>query len=613
MRKYGWLIVLTLIFSMVSGTASAQDTTCNLNSEEAYISRGRERWTDEEWEESIVDFNCALQINPQNMRALFSRGYAYAELREYTSAEADYNVVLANNPNDSAALNNRGNIYSSRGEYERALADYDRSIELRNDEKFIPYYNRGSVYLELGDYERALSDLNESLALNSGYDQAYLARGHVYRALGDNRSNADWAEYVNLVRKRTIDRDAASAMRGEVLGMSEGSVFSIPFEAGAGQLVRVAANTKVGSELDPLLVVLAPDGTAVAADDDSGINLDAVARFTAPASGTYTLLVTHAGGGSEGEAVLTLSITGQVASVPTTTGNATATSATPIPQVVETGDTLTETFLTYNLAVNDTAVVFTTGFDRLNLRQGPGISFEIIGRLFREDTVTLLEGPRKADGYAWWRVRTQDGVEGWAVERVETEQTLQPALAIGAEVIVTTDEDALRMREGAGRNFTIVTQLPPGVVAQVIDGPQIAEDLTWWKIRTADGIEGWAVERVEDDRTLSRNTGTLSSVPPSVSVPTPAAVDCSDSPSPRLVVGESGRVMDDDPLPINMRSAAGVSNVKVMEVPAGSVFTVLEGPVCVGRYQWYRVNFDGTEGWIAEGEPGAYYTEPIGG
>jgi uncharacterized protein YgiM (DUF1202 family) len=207
-----------------------------------------------------------------------------------------------------------------------------------------------------------------------------------------------------------------------------------------------------------------------------------VIEYEVETGGTYTLLVTHSNGGSEGPVLLTVTVGGEAA----------------------TG-AQAEVFIDYGLAVNESAVVYTTEGDRLNLRSGPGLDFEIMSKLDRDTVVTLLEGPKKADGYAWWRVRTPDGQEGWAVERVDEEQTLQLALVIGQEAVVTSTEgDMLRVREGAGRDFGIVVQLEPGTVVTVLEGPQVVDDLSWWRIRTADGQEGWAVERVADDRTLAR-------------------------------------------------------------------------------------------------------------
>lgn len=52
----------------------------------------------------------------------------------------------------------------------------------------------------------------------------------------------------------------------------------------------------------------------------------------------------------------------------------------------------------------------------LNLREAPSIHAAVLRKLQPGDTVTILEGPVEADGYTWWRMRTADGLEGWAVE-----------------------------------------------------------------------------------------------------------------------------------------------------------------------------------------------------
>lgn len=137
------------------------------------------------------------------------------------------------------------------------------------------------------------------------------------------------------------------------------------------------------------------------------------------------------------------------------------------------------------------------------MRSGPGLNFEIVGRLERETIVTLLEGPRKADGLAWWRVETADGLSGWSVERVDEEQTLQPPLVIGGEATVyPISGDLLNVREDAGRSFALVTQLAPGVVVTIQDGPQTADGFRWWKIQLPDGTEGWAVDEADGEQTL---------------------------------------------------------------------------------------------------------------
>ncbi len=54
--------------------------------------------------------------------------------------------------------------------------------------------------------------------------------------------------------------------------------------------------------------------------------------------------------------------------------------------------------------------------DRLNLHSKAAIGSNVIQQLKQGEKIIVLEGPVDADGYYWWRIRTADGVEGWAVE-----------------------------------------------------------------------------------------------------------------------------------------------------------------------------------------------------
>ncbi len=64
-------------------------------------------------------------------------------------------------------------------------------------------------------------------------------------------------------------------------------------------------------------------------------------------------------------------------------------------------------------APGDTYAITEAGAN-LNLRASPSLDAAILAKLQPGDTITILEGPVQADGYEWWKMRTTDGVEGWA-------------------------------------------------------------------------------------------------------------------------------------------------------------------------------------------------------
>jgi uncharacterized protein YhaN len=65
------------------------------------------------------------------------------------------------------------------------------------------------------------------------------------------------------------------------------------------------------------------------------------------------------------------------------------------------------------LAAGASAWVTRAGGLPLRLRSGPSLSANVIDRLQPGTQMTLQDGPRNADGHAWWHIRTDDGKAGW--------------------------------------------------------------------------------------------------------------------------------------------------------------------------------------------------------
>jgi uncharacterized protein YgiM (DUF1202 family) len=95
--------------------------------------------------------------------------------------------------------------------------------------------------------------------------------------------------------------------------------------------------------------------------------------------------------------------------------------------------------------------------------------------------------------------------------------------------------------------------------------------------------------------------------------PSEPTADCASvsaaTPPSRLILRERARVSLDDPRPLNMREGPGTAFDVITQIPAGGVLYVLEGPSCSQNYAWYRVDYNGREGWVAEGDASGYYVE----
>lgn len=518
-RRLFSVLILAICLSLSVPVTFAQDCT-DLPDAASYADRGAIAYEQKLYEDTLLDYTCAiaLETDPLTLAGYYNeRGSAHYWLQQDAEANADYSTVIELDPSAGYAYNNLANLYANIGDYELALEYYTLSLELGNgDQLEIAYVNRSSIHISMGNYDLAAEDIQAAVEINGDYADAYLYRGWMFALRNLTVEAAD--DYARwLMMTRLSEREPAYvANRSYITRITDGEVESIAIELNAGDVFSARASATDGDQrVDPLMVLFSPDGDTLIADDDSGINLDAViSGYVAEESGVYTLWLGNGGGfyysGVDGQVNLSLErvrADGEVIEVvaaPTPVATAEGTEVVEVEELQEVEVTEEISFATYRLFANQRAEVYTTEGDRLNLRAGPGLRFDILGKLDKGSLVTLLEGPYKQDGLAWWRVRAEDGSEGWAVERVDEEQTLQLALVVGEDaVVVTTDGDTLNVRSGAGRANDIVVQLPNGATVTLLEvAPELVDGFQWWRVRLPDGREGWTIDRIEGERTL---------------------------------------------------------------------------------------------------------------
>lgn len=88
----------------------------------------------------------------------------------------------------------------------------------------------------------------------------------------------------------------------------------------------------------------------------------------------------------------------------------------------------------------------------------------------------------------------------------------------------------------------------------------------------------------------------------------PATYSCPGTLPIRLTVGGTGRVTPGAPNKI--RSGPSISNPHIATMPGEAAFSVTGGPVCADGYTWWKVNYNGTDGWTASGSASEYWVEP---
>ena len=79
---------------------------------------------------ALSDFTRALKIAPDNRDLLHKRGILWYATKNYENAVLDYNKILEINPNDIKALVTRGDIFLLLNKNEYACADFKRAESL---------------------------------------------------------------------------------------------------------------------------------------------------------------------------------------------------------------------------------------------------------------------------------------------------------------------------------------------------------------------------------------------------------------------------------------------------------------------------------------------------
>ncbi|MBC8249262.1 MAG: SH3 domain-containing protein, partial [Anaerolineales bacterium] len=69
-------------------------------------------------------------------------------------------------------------------------------------------------------------------------------------------------------------------------------------------------------------------------------------------------------------------------------------------------------------------------------------------------------------------------------------------IGVGGYVkVVGAEAEELSYRTGPGLNFARLKLVKDGVILKVLDGPEEADGLTWWRLEDEEGDIGWAADK----------------------------------------------------------------------------------------------------------------------
>ncbi|MDZ4763304.1 MAG: SH3 domain-containing protein [Chloroflexota bacterium] len=135
----------------------------------------------------------------------------------------------------------------------------------------------------------------------------------------------------------------------------------------------------------------------------------------------------------------------------------------------------------------------------------------------------------------------------------------------------------------------VTNYYPNEVRLRLIAGPICADGYQWWRVEGV-GEPGWVAEGQPG----------LIFLFPAAPLIDPANVCFTPLP---MTIGGTARVLNN----VRIRGTPSQIGRTLTILPEATVVTILEGPRCSSQINWWRVNANGLEGWVAEGFPGNYW------
>ncbi|MBK9927665.1 MAG: TIGR02594 family protein [Anaerolineales bacterium] len=119
----------------------------------------------------------------------------------------------------------------------------------------------------------------------------------------------------------------------------------------------------------------------------------------------------------------------------------------------------------------------------LRLRSGPGTTYEIIGMIYRDNTV---EGTEITND--WVHIKTVDNIVGWSHRAYLELQAELPPPSNG-DTVYRVDATSLNLRQGPGTNYATVGSLIKG---EMVNGLALSPDGLWAQVKKSNRATGWA-------------------------------------------------------------------------------------------------------------------------
>ncbi|XP_012411057.2 tetratricopeptide repeat protein 6 [Trichechus manatus latirostris] len=163
---------------------------------------------------SILDFNRAVTLNPKHYQAYLSRVAYYGLKGRYSKAILNCNEAIRIYPESVRAYLYRGVLKYYNKAYKLAIRDLTIAINMDKN-SHIAFYNRAICYTKVDELQMALTDYGVVLLLDAGETvtlNTFINRGRIYAELGQYGFALEDFKQAAVISQTNVSLCHASAM-----------------------------------------------------------------------------------------------------------------------------------------------------------------------------------------------------------------------------------------------------------------------------------------------------------------------------------------------------------------------------------------------------------------
>ena len=135
------------------------------------------------WEEAIVHYKAAIDLNLSHEGALYELAYCLDQVGELENSLSYYSKFIDEDPFSAAAWYNLGIVYNKLERFDEAIEAYSYALAI--DEQFSSaHFNLGNACLSAGRWSEAVEAFRQTLDLEGPGSEVYCSFGLAYEGMG---------------------------------------------------------------------------------------------------------------------------------------------------------------------------------------------------------------------------------------------------------------------------------------------------------------------------------------------------------------------------------------------------------------------------------------------